>query len=140
MVHSLLRGRALRDHPERLYVDDPMRTYIDSIDQFINKHNLHNSVPPSRGKHIYRETYNCLIRNPSKPNTVRVNQVTGNVQFGDNPWWNGHMYHNKVDQLKIISNSHNFQLISFHFRTILLQCIAIIQDYFTSSLDRAYVR
>jgi hypothetical protein len=52
-VHRLLRGHALQDHPEKLYVDEPMRTYINSINQFINQYSLHNSKPPSKGKHIY---------------------------------------------------------------------------------------
>jgi hypothetical protein len=84
-VHRLLRGRSIQDHPEKLYVDYPTRTYINSIDQFINQHNLHNSEPPSKGKHFYPEGYNCLTRYPSKHNSVRVNQVTGHVQFGDIP-------------------------------------------------------
>jgi hypothetical protein len=36
-VHRLLRGHALRDHPEKFFVDYTRRTYVASIDQFINK-------------------------------------------------------------------------------------------------------
>jgi hypothetical protein len=73
-AHRLLRGRPLRDHPEKLYVDKPTRAYIDSIEK---------SEPLTKGKHVHREGYNCLTRYPIKCNTVRVNQVTGHVQFGD---------------------------------------------------------
>jgi hypothetical protein len=45
-VHRLLRGRPLRDHPEKLYVDELTRAYNDSIDK---------SEPLAKGKHVYRE-------------------------------------------------------------------------------------
>jgi hypothetical protein len=79
----LILVRSLRERPEKLLVELPTRTFIKAIDKHIDHNHLHNIIDGSRGKHIYREGYNCLTRYPIKHNTVRVNQVTGHVQFGD---------------------------------------------------------
>jgi hypothetical protein len=167
----LILVRSLRERPEKLLVELPMRTFIKAINKHIAYNYLHNIIDGSRGKHVYQEGYNCLTQYPIKHNTVRVNQVTRHVQFGDItlyessyedflpitdslvkspkkklnvpftvsqnqsyyfwvqwipstcfglvdgkqsialldnnsliPWWNGHMYHNKVDRLKIRKN------------------------------------
>jgi hypothetical protein len=171
VVNKLILVRSLIECPEKLLVELPTRTFIKAIDKHIDYNYLHNVIDGSRGKHVYWEGYSCLTRYPIKRNTVRVNQVTGHVQFGDItvykssyedflpitdslvkplkkklnvpftvsqyqsyyfrvqwisstcfrlmdgkqssefldnniliPWWNGHMYHNEVDWLKIRKN------------------------------------
>jgi hypothetical protein len=66
----LILVRSLRECPEKLLVELPTRTFIKAIDKHIDHNYLHNIV-------------DGLTRYPIKCNTVRVNQVTGHVQFGD---------------------------------------------------------
>jgi hypothetical protein len=73
----------LENAQKKLLVELPTRSFIKSIDKHNDHNHLHNIIDGPRGKHIYREGYNFLTRYPSKPNTVRVNQVTRHVQFGD---------------------------------------------------------
>jgi hypothetical protein len=83
VVNKLILVRSLRECPEKLLVELPMRKFIEAIDKHIDYNYLHNIIDRSRGKHVYQEGYNCLTQYPIKHNIVRVNQVTGHVQFAD---------------------------------------------------------
>jgi hypothetical protein len=60
VVNKLILVRSLREHPEKLLVDRPTVSFIKSIDEHIDYNYFHNIIYRPRGKHVYREGYNCL--------------------------------------------------------------------------------